>query len=184
MGSDDNRRHWHGLAWLSSWRFIFHVFFWIFLFFCAVAVLQCIKSLIQAVIESIKDFLSRTFNSGDSDSGSRDSRTTRERVAAYRTEQQPLGLFSSQFFGRNRCSRVGTARDGATVESGTDGGLSEGLPRPPQPPESDSDRPSHNLNVPDAPPNYDRATTTTAPEPPPAYDSLYPPDSPSISKAK
>ena len=58
----------------------------------------------QAVIESIKDFLNRTFNSGDSERGSRDSRTTRERVAAYRTteQRQPrLGLFSAQAFGRN-----------------------------------------------------------------------------------
>ena len=84
-------------------------------------------------------------------------------------------------------SRVGTgsARDGANVESGADS-LSEGPPRP-HPPEPDSsDRQSHNLNVPDAPPNYDRATTdaaTTEP-PPPAYDSLYPPESPGIAKEK
>ena len=63
-------------------------------------------------------------------------------------------------------SRVGTgsARDGANVESGADS-LSEGPPRGPRPrpPEPDSsDRQSHNLNVPDAPPNYDRATTDAA----------------------
>ena len=67
--------------------------------------------------------------------------------------------------------------------------MSEGPPPPrPRPPEPDSsDRQSHNLNVPDAPPNYDRATTdaaaTTEP-PPPAYDSLYPPESPGIAKEK
>ena len=60
-------------------------------------------TLFQTVVESIKDFLNRTFNSGDSDRGSRDSRTTSERLAAYRTDQHPrLGLFSSQSFGRGR----------------------------------------------------------------------------------
>ena len=84
--------------------------------------------------------------------------------------------------------RVGTgsARDGANVESGPDS-LSEGPPRQ-RPPEPDSsDRQSHNLNVPDAPPNYDRAATTaaaTTEPPPPAYDSLYPPESPGIAKEK
>ena len=66
--------------------------------------------------------------------------------------------------------------------------MSEGRPRQ-RPPEPDSpDRQSHNLNIPDAPPNYDRAANaaaaTTEEPPPPAYDSLYPPESPGIAKEK